>query len=38
MVDLNFIQILLILIVALFAGFESVLDVFNSINPLLLER
>lgn len=35
MVDLNFIQILLILIVALFAGFESVLDVFQLHQPII---
>lgn len=35
MVDLNIIQIVLILIVALFAGFESVLDVFQLHQPII---
>ncbi len=35
MVDLNIIQIILILLVALFAGFESVLDVFQLHQPII---
>ena len=35
MVDLNIIQIVLIFIVALFAGFESVLDVFQLHQPII---
>ena len=35
MVDLNMIQIVLILLVALFAGFESVLDVFQLHQPII---
>lgn len=35
MVDLNIIQIILILLVALFAGFESVLDIFQLHQPII---
>lgn len=35
MVDLNIIQIVLILLVALFAGFESVLDIFQLHQPII---
>lgn len=35
MADLNIIQIVLILIVAMFAGFESVLDVFQLHQPII---
>ena len=36
MIDLNIIQIILILLVALFAGFESVLDVFQLHQPIIV--
>jgi PTS system mannose-specific IIC component len=35
MADLNIIQIVLILVVALFAGFESVLDIFQLHQPII---